>query len=156
MKYLLIFLCLLTAPSLAAAEIDENPYKTLRTLPTPTVQTIDGQENLCTDKEGWRTVLLIAADYQGLFMWRLEIQGVLDAHAEIVTAYELEINNYEASLKLLQSERDYQKTRVGELESAILKGNSGHKVEKFLMWGVILIETIAIGALGVASFVQAN
>ena len=156
MKYLVALVLLLAPVSTLSEELEENPYKTLRTLPTPAIQTIEGEKFVCTDKEGWRTVMLMAVDYQGLFMWRLEIQGVLDAHDDITQAYELKITSYEASLKLLQEERTYQKTRVGELESAILKGNAGHKIEKFLMWGVILVETVALGALGIASFTQAN
>lgn len=156
MRYLLVFIWFLAAPPLFADEVDENPYTELYRLPMPTIQEVDGDKLMCTTAKGWQKVMLIANDYQGLYMWRLQIEGALAAHDDIILGYELKISSYESSLKLLQSERDYQKTRVGELESALLKGNSGHKVEKFLMWGVILIESVALGALGIASFVQAN
>jgi len=156
MRYLLaVALFLATSPA-AASDLDENPYTTLRQLPTPSIQEIDGEKLMCTTAKGWQKVMLIAVDYRGLYMWRLEIQGVLTAHDAIIQAYELKISSYEATIKTLQAERSYQKTRVGELETVLFTGGKSYKIEKMLMWGVILIETIAIGALGVASFVQAN
>lgn len=157
MKYLIVFILLLVpAAVFAQDEIETNPYTQLYTLPMPAIQEIGGDKLLCTTAKEWQKVMLIANDYRGLFMWRLEIQGALAAHDEIVQAYELKITSYEASIKLLKEDRTYYKTRVGELESALLAGGKSHKVEKMLMWGVILVETVAIGALGVASFVQAN
>jgi len=158
MRYLLAFLLVL-APTVSYADDvvpDANPYETLRRLPTPTIEEIDGETRVCTTVKGWQNVALLAADYQGLFKWRLKIQGALDAHNDIVTAYELKISSYEATIKLLQADNDYRKTRVGELETSLLSGSKSHKIEKVLMWSVILVETVAIGALGVASFVRAD
>ena len=154
MKWFAVFLLLLVPVTTFAG--DENPYKTLRRLPVPTVQVVDGEKLACTTTDGWQNVMLLANDYQGLFMWRLEIEGALKAHDDIVQAYELKISSYESTIKLLQEERSYQGTRIGELESALVTGNSGYKIEKGLMWGVILLESVALGALGIASFVQAN
>ena len=158
MRYLLA-LFLLVAPHVSYANDvvpDENPYETLRRLPTPTIEEIDGETHVCTTVKGWQNVVLLAADYQGLFKWRLKIQGVLEAHNDIVAAYELKISSYEATIKLLHANSDYHKTRIGELETSLLSGSKSHKIEKILMWGVILVETVAIGALGVASFVRSN
>lgn len=154
MKYLFIFIWFLAAPPILADELPVDPYTTLHTLPTPTIQEVNGEQLMCTTAKGWQKTLLLANDYRGLYMWRLKIEGVLDAHQEVITAYELKITSYEDTIKLLQENRNYQKTRVGELESALLSGGKGHKVEKILMWGVILLETVAIGALGVTSFTQ--
>jgi hypothetical protein len=139
-----------------ADELPESPYTELHRLPMPTIQEVDGDKLMCTTAKGWQKVMLMANDYQGLFMWRLKIEGALGAHNDIVAAYELKISSYEATIKVLQADRDYRTTRIGELETALLIGNKSFKIEKGLMWGVILVETVAIGALGIASFTQAN
>lgn len=162
MRYVVI-LFLLLVPVVATAQddvsesdVEQNPYTMLRKLPTPEKINVDGTDKVCTDADGWRSVMLLAIDYQGLFFWRMKIQGVLEAHDEVISAYELKINIYQNQIKLLEEDRTYHQTRIGELETTLLTGTKSHRIEKGLMWGVILLETIAIGVLGVASFAQAN
>jgi hypothetical protein len=166
MKYLMcIVFFLVTSLCYAEDEVknpydkeDEviNPYDTLHTLPTPKVKEVDGVEKVWLTPDEWRMVMLIAMDYQGLFYWRLATKGILDAHNATVDAYELKIASYEESIKVLKADRSYLNIRVKELESTILKGDPSHKIEKVLMWGVILVETVTIGALGVSGYIQTN
>lgn len=148
----MLLLMFLASPAYA----DDNPYSTLRELPVPTIQTVNGTQQACVDTDGWKKVMLIAVDYRGLFFWRLEILGVLSAHEQIVTAYELKISSYADTLKVLQAERSYLNTRVHELEDALNKRELANKLERYLAWGLVVVEGIALGALGIASYIQSH
>jgi len=146
---LLSFMCVLL---FAYPAVAEEPYTQLYKLPVPEKCNVEDEEKWCIDLDDWKTIVLMANDYRGLFMWRLEISGALDAHEDVIMGYDLKVQALENSLSILQKERDYKNTRIEELESYFRQGNREHKLEKCLMWGVILVETIAIGALGISGF----
>lgn len=136
----LIFLIILYAPLCAKAD-----DTTLHRLPTVETTELEGIPHKCLDVDEWKSVLLMARAYQGLYMWRLEIRGVLVAHDQIVISYELKVSNFEAMLKIKDADLLYYKTRLKESQAP----KTAARIEKYLLWGIILIETVTIGALGV-------
>jgi hypothetical protein len=133
MKCILPFIILLYAGSALADD--------LMRLPVPEVK--DGMA--CVDTEGWRTIMLIANEYQGLSKWRLEIGDALERYSDLQVLHAQQIANFERMFKIYESELAYQKERVKELE----KATSGKSLERYLLWGAVVLETAVIGALGI-------
>lgn len=153
MRLLLILIILCASiPSYA----EEDPYKTIRRLPSVSSTDIDGVPHKCLGHSEWKTVLLIAQDYQSLFMWRLQIKGVIAAHEDIITSYDLKISNYEVMLEVKDADVEYYKERLNETESRIKSNRFSDRLEKYLLWAAILVETVVIGVMGVRLTVNAD
>jgi len=156
MRYLLALAFILSIPCVSMADEDEDPYQVRRHLPTVKTTVIEGKSYKCLDKDQWKTVMLIALDYQGLFDWRLKIRGVLEAHDQILETYELKISNYESMLKAQEANVGYYKTRLKDVEDRLGMGNIEDRLEKYALWAVVLIETVTIAVMGIKSYADAN
>ncbi|RLC85691.1 MAG: hypothetical protein DRJ03_10895 [Chloroflexi bacterium] len=154
MRLLLAALILCVSATVHAEE--EDPVTSMRRLPVVESTDIEGLPHKCLGHAEWKTVLLIAQDYQGLYMWRLKIEGVLAAHEDIIASYELRLTGYESMLDLKDADIEYYKVRLTETESLVKSNRFADRVEKYLLWGVILVETIVIGVMGVRLVVSAD
>lgn len=97
----------------------------------------------------WQTVLNVAIAYQGLYNWRLEIQGTLNAYSETINNYELALKNLNAQLKLEKGNTDYYKLRLGQVEKAQSQDAFRNKFERFALYSVIAVQMVIIGVVGV-------
>jgi hypothetical protein len=118
----------------------------LMRLPVPVIK----DDMACVDTDGWRTIMLIANEYQGLHKWKLEIGSALERYADLQTLHEQQVLNFERMFKLYEAELDYQKTRVRELE----KMKFSRSFERYFLWGVVVLETAVISALSIRQATQ--
>lgn len=135
------FLCLVLLPCVSLAS---QPRYTLPTVPTTQ---IDGVDCKCLNTDQWRQVLLMANAYKGLYDWRLKIEGTLEAHAKVITAYELQIKNYKNILTLKDNHIDYLKDNVKQLEKRHRNTRLEDRIQKYVLWAVVLAETVIIGII---------
>jgi len=127
-----------------------------RTLPVVQTREIDKIQYKCLDTQQWQDVLVLANDYQGLFNWRLKMEGVLAAQTTLIAAYELKINNYEAILKIKDADRNFLTKQIESAEEKGKRKEFEDRLEKYGLWAVVLVETIVIGVLGARSWVTAE
>ena len=89
----------------------------------------------------------MANAYKGLYDWRLKIEGTLEAHAKVITAYELQIKNYKNILTLKDNHIDYLKDNVKQLEKRHRNTRLEDRIQKYVLWAVVLAETVIIGII---------
>ena len=154
MKYLFIFLLTLSFCSAAAAQ-EDKPRLSLPSVDTTTVLAgvpnpviPDGQYK-CLAVTQWSQVMSIAIEYRGLYNWRLETQGALNAYNAQVNAYELTLKNLEYQIKREKENGEYYKLRLGQVEKLNQKAAFRDKFERFILYGVILGELVIISVMGV-------
>lgn len=105
--------------------------------------------NKCLDTAQWNQVILVASEYKGLFDWRLDIDPTLLKYASLEESYLLQISFFEREIKELKDSREYLLLRLGQETKAKSRTSKIYKLEKGLMWGMIAIETVVIGILGI-------
>jgi len=150
-----IILSLIFVLSLAQTALAED-ILVRRTLPVVQTREIDKIQYKCLDTQQWQDVLVLANDYQGLFNWRLKMEGVLAAQTTLIAAYELKINNYEAILKIKDADRNFLTKQIESAEEKGKRKEFEDRLEKYGLWAVVLVETIVIGVLGARSWVTAE
>ena len=150
-----IILSLIFVLSLAQTALAED-ILVRRTLPVVQTREIDKVQYKCLDTPQWQDVLVLANDYQGLFNWRLKMEGVLAAQTTLIAAYELKINNYEAILKIKDADRNFLTKQIESAEEKGKRQEFEDRLEKYGLWAVVLVETIVIGVLGARSWVTAE
>jgi hypothetical protein len=89
----------------------------------------------------------MANAYKGLYDWRLKIEGTLDAHAKVITAYELQITNYKNIILLKDRHLEYLNANVKQLEKQHRNTRLEDRIQKYALWAVVLAETIVIGVI---------
>ena len=134
---------ILTLPYIAHAnEPSRVRYK------LPKVTTNDAGDK-CLDTPQWNQVILVASEYKGLFDWRLEIDPTLLKYASLEESYLLHVSILEREIKELKDSRTFLQLRLGQETKARTRSGKTYKLEKGLMWGIIAIETVVIGILGI-------
>lgn len=136
-----IFFCVLLLSSVSLAN---EPRYALPTVPTTA---IDGVDHKCLRVSQWQQVILMANAYKGLYDWRLKIEGTLDAHAKVITAYELQITNYKNIILLKDRHLEYLNANVKQLEKQHRNTRLEDRIQKYALWAVVLAETIVIGVI---------
>ena len=97
--------------------------------------------------------MAVASEYKKHFDWKLKIdQVLLDYHALDAT-YGLLDDSMKESITRLEDTRDSLQLQLTESENLRLSIERGHRIEKGVMWVVILVETVVIGVLGIRSTV---
>ncbi len=155
MKYiaLLFFLVVLTVTTPAVAKDFE--FHTVRyRLPVIGNTAIDGVDHKCLDVPQWQQVMVIARQYGGLYDWRLEMQGVIAAHQLVVKGYELMIQDYQRLIDNRDTMIKYWKGRVGDLEKQLTLNLFKNKVETYILWAIVAVESVLMIGLGVYSYVE--
>jgi hypothetical protein len=147
MKYLLVSAVLFLSPRALA----DNPYEIRRNLPTVETTMIEGVPHKCFNTVQWQSVLLLGSDYQGLYDWRLKILGILDAHQAVIEGYELRIKGYENELKNKDRYIVFQRDHINDLTKKHRNEALEERIEKYVMWAVIIAETVVIGVIGAKS-----
>jgi hypothetical protein len=127
-----------------------------RALPVVETQEINKVQYKCLNTDQWKDVLLLANDYQGLFNWRLQMEGVLKAQETLVEAYELKIGNYEAMLKIREADRKFLTDELKRIDEKNKRQAFEERLEKYGLWAIVLVETITIGILGAKSWVASH
>ena len=99
----------------------------------------DGVEEVkCLNTDEWASVQNIAIEYQGLYRWRLKMYAVLAQYGALQTDYEN-----------LKSHQEYQlsalKVTLADTRTEMAKKLKSHKVERFLLWSVIVVQGAFIG-----------
>lgn len=117
----------------------------------PTVQ-LSGAEHKCLNVDEWKVVLLIANEYQKLYDWRLVTQVTLSLHQDTLNTYELMLGNYAAQVEMLHADRDYLQLRLNSEVGAAKKTQRLASIERGLLWGLVAVEAIVIGILGVKGY----
>lgn len=153
MKINLLFLILILGIS---TPILAEDTQIRRTLPTVETQEINKVQYKCLNTDQWKDILLLANDYQGLFNWRLQIEGVLRAQEAMVGAYELKISNYEAMLKIREADRNFLTDEIKRIDEKNKRQTFEDRLEKYGLWAVVLVETITIGVLGAKSWAETH
>jgi len=131
MKTGIIFfmLCLLTMPATAQAE---------ERIRLPEVQTleIEGQAMKCFNVEQYKTVILIASEYKGLFEWREKTERTLKLYELQIRAFETQLLHYESIMDIQEKDREYLTNRIDDLikDRAALK--LGSDIEKYILYAV--------------------
>jgi len=149
MRYLLFILFFLAVPSpLHAKDFIPGPRYNL-----PKVETtvLDGANYKCLSTPQWQRVILLGSEYHGLYDSRLELQGVIAAQADVRKAYELRIQGFQHTIKILQADRKYLNTRVLDTAKTAQKKILRERIEKYILYAVILAETFYIGYKGIAA-----
>ncbi len=142
-RWLVILSLFLALPALA-----DGPSRVRYKLPVvPT--NANGQK--CLDVHQWKSVMAVASEYKKHFDWKLEIEPVLLGYASLDQTYGLLSDNMEESITRLEDTRDGLHIRLTESENLRLKAAKGYRIEKGIMWAVILAETVVIGVLGIRS-----
>jgi len=114
----------------------------------PVVKTNDtGQK--CLNAAQWQKVIVVASEYKKHFDWRLKIEPVLMEYEALDATYGLIDDNLQLRIDLLEADKEGLKVQLSESETLRLKLQKGHRIEKGVMWVVILAETIVIGVLGI-------
>lgn len=126
----------------------EEPSKVRYKLPE--VKT-DANGQKCLGTEQWKDVIAVASEYKKHFEWRLKIEPVLMEYQAISAAYGLVEDNLQLQIDLLEISNESLKDQLLQSENLKLKIQRGHRIEKGVMWVVILAETVVIGVLGVKS-----
>ncbi len=113
----------------------------------------DGQYKLA-NVDQWKQVLLVGINYNNLYDWRLEIQGTLNAYDKTVAYYEAALRNKDQQFKLLEQQNEYLSLRLNQ--EIKLKSNEDlrNKIEKFVLYGVVVVELVIIGIVGVKGIAQ--
>jgi len=155
MKRVLLLAILIPFLASASAMAGEFEFHSVRyTLPKVPDTTIDGVAKKCLDMTQWSRVLVIGRQYHGLYDWRLEIQGLIAAHEKVVQGYELMIKGYERLIENKDKMILYWKDRVNGLEKQFALNLFKGKVENYVLWAVVAVETILMVALGVYTYVK--
>ncbi len=146
MRYCIILFCLCWALPAFADGPSRVRYK------LPNVETnSNGQK--CLNVQEWKSVMAVASEYKKHFDWKLKIdQVLLDYHALDAT-YGLLDDSMKESITRLEDTRDSLQLQLTESENLRLSIERGHRIEKGVMWVVILVETVVIGVLGIRSTV---
>ena len=145
MKQLLLILFFLSVPLRAA----EKVYKTRYTLPEVADTDIEGAPHKCLNVIQWQRVLVIANDYKSLYDWRLETLGVLAGYNQLQLEHDQLIVEYESIIKIHERDREYLNMRLNDEISHKAKLRLKNNIEQYVMWAVILAETIVIGVFGI-------
>jgi hypothetical protein len=154
MRYLVTVLLILSFCSNVFCQEDE-PRLSLPSIETTTVlegvpnpPLADGQYK-CLAVSQWSQVIAIALEYRGLYNWRLTTQGALDAYNAQINAYELTIKNLNYQIKREKENGEYYKLRLGQVEKAQHSETLKSKIERFVLYGVILGELVIISTMGI-------
>lgn len=100
----------------------------------------DGVDEVkCLDVDEWASVQNIAIEYQGLYKWRLKMFAVLAQYNALQTDYENLKSHQEYQLSVLTA-------TLADARTEMTKKLKSHKVERFLLWGVIVVQGVFIGA----------
>ena len=142
---ILVVLC--TTFPLRAQETDFSVRHKL-----PKVQANDSGE-VCLNVDQWKQVLLVSSQNKGLFEWRLEVIGIVNAHEFITAKYEVLMKNYELQIKIQTQRIEYLTARVDQERKAARTSSLEDRIEKYAMWIVIIAETLIIGVMGVKMMV---
>ena len=147
MKYLLfiLFFLALTSPLHAKDFVPGPRYN----LPKVETTVLEGANYKCLNTPQWQKVLLIGSEYHGLYDSRLELQGAVKAHADIEQAYVLRIQGLKGTIKTLQADRKYLNTRVLDTVKSAQKQVLRERIEKYILYAIILAETFYIGYKGI-------
>ncbi len=105
----------------------------------------------CLGFEEWKKVLIVASEYKKNFEWRLSVKHVLLEYAALDGIYTLQEEDMSRVIDRLEYDREHLELRLVTKEEERLKQLKGYRIERGLMWGVILVETAVIGFLGVRS-----
>ncbi len=149
MKYFLavIFFLAMSSPLYAKDFIPGPRYN----LPKVETTVLDGTNHKCLNTSQWQRVILIGSEYHGLYDSRLELQGAISAQADVRAAYELRIQGFQHTIKVLQADRKYLNTRVLDTAKNAQKKILRERIEKYILYAVILAETFYIGYKGIAA-----
>lgn len=97
----------------------------------------------------WQTVLLLANAYKGLYDWRLETQGVLAVHTDVENYYEDLIKGKDQIIKNYKQDIEYLTFRLKQENQKSNKSEFNTKLERSVLWGIILAETVTMFVVGV-------
>lgn len=163
--FFLVFVLTLISPALRAQQSEPiGPRYTLPTVPTIVKDgdkltcKLDGHEFECMEDrveyklvslEQWKLILLLSNQNKGLYDWRLQIQGVLDAHQQQINSYELLLKGKDQLLKIKDRDIEYYMTRLKQQTTAAQGNEMAAKIERLILYGVILGETITMFVVGV-------
>ena len=100
----------------------------------------DGVDEVkCLNTDEWASVQNIAIEYQGLYRWRLKMYAVLAQYGALQTDYDT-----------LKSHQEYQvlvlKENLVAAHTAHKQYVKSHRVERYLLWGAIVIQSVFIAA----------
>ena len=161
MKYLLILLVLAMAPCTAVAQMVPMDLVVQELPPAPSrvryklpVVPANADGNRVLTEEQWQQVILIASEYKGLFEWRLAIEPTLIKYQSLERTYELRIEGLNHQIALLTNSREFLTLRLGQEQKNKLDVMRSQKVERIVMWCVIVAETIVIGVLAVNTVID--
>jgi hypothetical protein len=139
----------------ASAAAGDFQFHTVRyNLPKVETTVLDGIDYKCLDTKQWQGIQVMGRQYHGLYDWRLEIQGIIAAHKVVVEGYKLMIKGYERLIAARDKMILYWKDRVGDLEKQLALNLFKGKVENYILWAIVAVESVLMIALGVYTYVE--
>jgi len=145
MKYGIIFFILFLLPT--AAQAQEEKFEDRIDLPKVETREIDGSQMKCLDVEQWKTVILIASEYRGLYEWRLKTVDTLNTYKLQVRGYETTVLHYESIMDIQAQEVEYLSNRIDDLLEANNESSLTSQIKEIVLYAVILAEAAGILAL---------
>ena len=146
-------LIVLTVPRCADAQ--ESDYAIRYTLTkVPTTFDENKMPQKCLNTQQWKTVMLMSSDYRGLYDWRLKTLGTLAAHDKLVGSYELMLKTKDMRIDELKRDRKYLTMRLDQSYQFGQSQVKSRKIERIMMWAVIVVQSGVILVGGVKGIAQ--
>jgi hypothetical protein len=128
---------------------DEAPV--IRDMPTGQVITYQNVQYKAFTLDEYKTLALVYADYVYLFKQNISLNKELQLRLDMEKNYELQVQGLKDLSKTLELDRDYWTTRVKEEQEANKRRAIFSGIEKFGAWALVVVESLALGVVGVYS-----
>ncbi len=160
MKGLIIVMVLTTVgtPVVADDTIHTSPAGIPDVIDMPDGRSIehDGTTYMAFTLDEYKLLGHIYIDYRSLYKQHLLFDTKLRLSNEIKEAQELRLEVCKNSISTLQADRKYLSARVDEEQKFRLNLDKNSKIEKGLLWALVVVEAVALGVVGVWGLTQAS
>jgi len=112
--------------------------------------THQGTEYQCFNTEDWRQVGRIILDYHSLWFQAHQLQRELRLAEDRKVLWEERVALWRETAEEQRQDRKYLKTVLDAEHDYRLNLSKESRAKSWVMWAVIVVESVALGALGVA------
>ncbi len=151
----ILFICMLLSSAVVLADkttVKPDPFGARRlALPVGVEAPVDGQDMQCFNGPEYMTIIRMGQFYGHLYDWRLTTLGEIKGYKLTIKSRDKTILGQNRIIKTLKDDREWLTLRLKQSGETIEGQASGFRYEKFVMWGVIVIETLLLGYQGVVN-----
>lgn len=150
MRYILCLCIVLFAVSTWAQEPKKTTNKPAEfpprmNLPAGFDTAVEGEKVQCFGSQDYLTIIRIYKVYGSLYDWRLTALGEIKGYKLAIASQQKTIDRQDQVIKTLKNDREWLTLRLKQSEEIIMGKAGSSSMEKYVMWGVILVETVVIG-----------